>query len=126
MEGSKVAIACIMVVAVLGSGATAAALREDQGAVAPSPMESAGAALCVPAALAALASMAACSSLPRKMEGSKMAIACIMAIAVLASGATALREDQGAAAPSPMESGAVALGVPAALAALASMAAWFF
>ncbi|KAE8722958.1 Detected protein of unknown function [Hibiscus syriacus] len=63
------------------------------------------------------------------MEGSKMAIACIMVVAVLASGATALREDQGEIAPSPMESAGVALGVPAAaaaLAALASMAACFF
>ncbi|KAB2007627.1 hypothetical protein ES319_D10G042700v1 [Gossypium barbadense] len=61
MEGSKMAmilIAYITVLAVFTNGATA--LREDQGAVAPSPMESAGAALGVPAAVAALASMAAC------------------------------------------------------------------
>ncbi|XVF25493.1 hypothetical protein REPUB_Repub13aG0217200 [Reevesia pubescens] len=58
------------------------------------------------------------------MEGSKMAmilIAYIMVLAVFATGATALREDQGAVAPSPMESAGVALGVSAALAAVASM-----
>ncbi|MBA0569691.1 hypothetical protein Golob_003406 [Gossypium lobatum] len=63
MEGSKMAmilIAYVTVLAVFTNGATA--LREDQGAVAPSPMESAGAALGVPAAVAALASMAACVS----------------------------------------------------------------
>ncbi|XVF87186.1 hypothetical protein PTKIN_Ptkin18bG0098800 [Pterospermum kingtungense] len=62
------------------------------------------------------------------MEGSKMAmilVAYITVLAVFATGASAVREDQGAVAPSPMESGAVALGVPAAMAAVASMAAWF-
>ncbi|XP_039036193.1 uncharacterized protein LOC120172941 [Hibiscus syriacus] len=39
---------------------------------------------------------------------------------------TALREDQGAVASSPMESVGMALGVPVALVALASMAACFF
>lgn len=48
---------------------------------------------------------------------SMLLIAYITLVAVVASGATGLREDQGAVAPSPMESGGVALGVPAALAA---------
>ena len=52
-------------------------------------------------------------------------IAYITVLAVFATGATALREDQGAIAPSPMESAGVALGVPAALAAVACMVAWF-
>ncbi|MBA0598187.1 hypothetical protein Gorai_007962 [Gossypium raimondii] len=50
----------------------------------------------------------------------------ISVVTVFATGITALREDQGAIPPSPMESGGVALGVPAALAVLASMVAWFF
>ncbi|GMI91645.1 hypothetical protein HRI_002833800 [Hibiscus trionum] len=63
------------------------------------------------------------------MEGRKMSmilIACITVLVVFGSGvAAALREDQGAIAPSPMESGAAAVGVPAALvAALASMVAF--
>ncbi|KAL4334238.1 hypothetical protein GQ457_07G030140 [Hibiscus cannabinus] len=62
------------------------------------------------------------------MEGRKMSvilIACITVLAVFASRVAALREDQGAIAPSPMESGAVAMGVPAALVvALASMVAF--
>lgn len=53
-------------------------------------------------------------------------VAYITVLAVFATRATAVREDQGAVAPSPMESAGVALGVPAALAAVASMAAWFF
>ena len=53
-------------------------------------------------------------------------IAYITVLAVFATGATALREDQGAIAPSPMESAGVALGVPAGLAAVACMVAWFF
>ncbi|KAK8580550.1 hypothetical protein V6N13_143630 [Hibiscus sabdariffa] len=63
------------------------------------------------------------------MEGGKMIMVCIAYITVFgvfASGVAALREGQGAIAPSPMESGAVAMGVPAALvgAALASMVAF--
>ncbi|KAL4279783.1 hypothetical protein GQ457_03G035600 [Hibiscus cannabinus] len=63
------------------------------------------------------------------MEGGKMSmlfIAYITVLAVFASGVAALREAQGEIAPSPMESGAVAMGVPAALvgAALASMVAF--
>ncbi|KAK8692510.1 hypothetical protein V6N13_075969 [Hibiscus sabdariffa] len=63
------------------------------------------------------------------MEGGKMSmlfIAYITVLAVFASGVAALREAQGAIAPSPMESGAVAMGVQAALvgAALASMVAF--
>ncbi|MBA0748068.1 hypothetical protein Gogos_004923 [Gossypium gossypioides] len=63
------------------------------------------------------------------MKGSKVAMILIVYIAVVtvfATGITALREDQGAIPPSPMETGGVALGVPAALAVLASMVAWFF
>ncbi|XWS19825.1 hypothetical protein CRYUN_Cryun31cG0049900 [Craigia yunnanensis] len=63
------------------------------------------------------------------MKGSKMAmilIAYITVLAVFVTGDTAVREDQGAFAPSPMESAGVALGVPAALATVAFMVAWFF
>ncbi|OMO66609.1 hypothetical protein CCACVL1_21063 [Corchorus capsularis] len=63
------------------------------------------------------------------MEGSKVAmllIAYLTILAVFATGATAVREDLGAIAPSPMESAGAALGVPAALAAAACMLAWFF
>lgn len=63
------------------------------------------------------------------MAGSKEAmilIAYITVLAVVATGATAVNEDLGATAPSPMQSAGVALGVPAALAAVACMVAWFF
>lgn len=42
-----------------------------------------------------------------------------------AFGTSAAVEDLGGIPPAPMESSGVALGVPAALAVLASMAAWF-
>ncbi|MBA0866222.1 hypothetical protein Goshw_019026 [Gossypium schwendimanii] len=59
------------------------------------------------------------------IQGSKMSMILIAYITLVASVAMGLREDQGAVAPSPMESGGVALGVPAALAAaLASMLAF--
>lgn len=64
------------------------------------------------------------------MEGSKkmamVLIAYITVVAVFATEATALREDQVAVAPSPMESAGIALGLPAGLAAVACMVAWFF
>ncbi|KAL4309017.1 hypothetical protein GQ457_01G041250 [Hibiscus cannabinus] len=58
------------------------------------------------------------------MEGRKTGMilsVCIMVVAGFATGTTAMREDAGAIPPSPMESGGVAVGVPAALAVLASM-----
>ncbi|KAK8484981.1 hypothetical protein V6N13_063051 [Hibiscus sabdariffa] len=61
------------------------------------------------------------------MEGRKtgmILIVCIMVVAAFATGTTALREDAGAIPPSPMESGGVAVGVPAALAVLASVNAF--
>ncbi|MFQ6631503.1 hypothetical protein Gotur_009894 [Gossypium turneri] len=66
-----------------------------------------------------------------KMEGSKMAmvlVAYITVLVVFATGvaATSVREDQGAVAPSPMESAGVALGAPAVFVAVVSMLAWFF
>ncbi|KAK8629278.1 hypothetical protein V6N13_078125 [Hibiscus sabdariffa] len=64
-----------------------------------------------------------------EMEGRKMGMilsVCIMVVAGFATGTTALREDAGAIPPSPMEGGGVAVGVPAALAVLASMVACFF
>lgn len=63
------------------------------------------------------------------MEGSEAAmilIAYITFLGALDTGATALREDQGEIALSLMESAAVALGVPAGLAAVACMVTWFF
>lgn len=51
---------------------------------------------------------------------------CIMILlASNAFGTSAAVEDLGGIPPAPMESSGVALGVPAALAVLASMAAWF-
>lgn len=65
------------------------------------------------------------------MEGSKMAtilVAYITVLVVFVTGvaATGVREDQGAVAPSPMESAGVALGAPAVFVAVLSMLAWFF
>ncbi|OMO49932.1 hypothetical protein COLO4_38288 [Corchorus olitorius] len=62
------------------------------------------------------------------MKGSKVAMILIAYITILAfaTGATAVTEDLGAIAPSPMESAGAALGVPAALAAAACVLAWFF
>lgn len=48
----------------------------------------------------------------------------IVLVSFASFGATVAAED--AAAPSPMESTAAALGVPAALGAMASLLAWFF
>ncbi|PQQ06314.1 hypothetical protein Pyn_15767 [Prunus yedoensis var. nudiflora] len=62
------------------------------------------------------------------MEGCKLAMVFTIYMIVLVSfasfGATVAAED--AAAPSPMQSTAAALGVPAALGAMASLLAWFF
>ncbi|KAK5803359.1 hypothetical protein PVK06_031004 [Gossypium arboreum] len=65
----------------------------------------------------------------RKMEGSKMAMVLVAYITVLVFStgvaATGVREDQGAVAPSPMESAGVALGASAVFVAVVSMLAWF-
>ena len=45
---------------------------------------------------------------------------------LMAFGTSAAVEDLGGIAPAPMQSSGVALGVPAAVAVIASLAAWFF
>lgn len=64
------------------------------------------------------------------MESSRLAMAFGIYLAVLlafaAFGAAAVVEDAGAIPPTPMQSAAEALGVPAALAAVVSLVAWFF
>ncbi|KAL5841219.1 hypothetical protein ACOSQ3_011822 [Xanthoceras sorbifolium] len=65
------------------------------------------------------------------MEGYKMSIKTftiyvILLLAFVTFGAANAAEDVGGIAPSPMESAGGALGVPALLAAIASLLAWFF
>ncbi|KDP37956.1 hypothetical protein JCGZ_04599 [Jatropha curcas] len=64
------------------------------------------------------------------MEGSRIVmffpIYIMILMAFTAFGTSAAVEDLGGIAPAPLQSSGEALGIPAALAVIASLAAWFF